>query len=159
MLRAFFDRIDTDHSGELIPAEVSAHLEKIGVGQGFFGGAVRAKAVDQIFTDLGRKEAGTIDWPSFINGAGLLLPPGLQDTSPAAVASVFGAIAGKRSAATEKQIASYIAAHFKGDFAPIVADVGAKVAVDLLDRKGDHKVRKKDLLALAKDLERERAKL
>jgi hypothetical protein len=156
-LRATFNRIDADHSGDFDRGELVGFLRELGVSAG------KADiAAGRILSDLDAVE-DRVTWQQFIRGSRKLLPQRLLDErgnlDPRRAEPLFRAIAGRAETANEKKLAKYLTGELRANapdlmtalFAGTAAEIAAKIAMTTLDTDGDKQFRLDDLLALVHD--------
>lgn len=170
-LRAIFDRLDRDGTGQIDEDEIAEYLGDIGVGSGWFGGSKISAAVDKFMEKLDGDGDRRVGWNEFVQGGKHLLPPALMndrgELDPARVDQFFTAIVGRgKTRATAKELEPYLEREISEKarssmvsmLAGTIAEAAAKVAVDALDADGDRAFTREDIFALIEDINKQLAK-
>lgn len=156
-MASIFNRIDTNQDHALSRAEVKDMVEKAKVGGGIFGGIKVSQATDAFMKMLDTDQDGSVtdaEIQSQFQALMAKLPADGDKTIPERADEWFDKVDSSHDGrVTVDEAKAQLKVALEGqDFADLKAEIGAKIAVYLLDENGNGTADRAEVQSLAEDV-------
>lgn len=159
-VRSVFNRVDTSGDNAISRDEVESFVRAAGVGSGFLGGSKVSAAVDGFMDKFAQGGQDTVSYAQFAARAQALIPGAARNATAAQIQANANKLfkdadANDDGDITEGELVDAVKKELdaRGAFmAGTKAEVGAKLAMHMLDADGAGRVSKAQIMGLADDV-------